>query len=99
MESKSTTRHSKIAKRFIISGRVQGVGFRYFAQSWANQLGICGYVQNLWSGNVEVYASGDPRAIEELKSRLAEGPRMARVKGFEEMDEPVDGGYTRFEIE
>jgi len=89
----------KIAKRFVISGRVQGVGFRYFAQGWANQLGVSGYVENLWSGNVEVYAVGDAVAMEEFKRRLAEGPRMARVKGFEEMEEPVDESYTRFSIE
>jgi len=89
----------KIAKRFVISGRVQGVGFRYFAQGWANQLGISGYVENLWSGNVEVYAVGDAVAMEEFRRRLAEGPRMARVKGFEEMEEPVDESYTRFSIE
>ena len=89
----------KIAKRFVISGRVQGVGFRYFAQGWANQLGVSGYVENLWSGNVEVYAVGDAVAMEEFRRRLAEGPRMARVKGFEEMEEPVDESYTRFSIE
>jgi acylphosphatase len=99
MDPKNRNRHQKIAKRFVISGRVQGVGFRYFAQSWANQLGICGYVKNLWSGNVEVYAVGDPVPMEEFKRQLAEGPRMARVKNFEEMDEPVEEGYTRFEID
>jgi acylphosphatase len=99
MDPKAKTRHQRIAKRFVISGRVQGVGFRYFAQGWANQLGICGYVKNLWSGNVEVYAVGDPVPMEEFKRQLAEGPRMARVKGFEEMDEPVEEGYTRFSIE
>ena len=92
-------KNERTAKRFVISGRVQGVGFRYFAQSWANQLSICGYVKNLWSGNVEVYAVGDPVSMEEFKRHLAEGPRMARVRGFEEMDEPAGEGYTRFAIE
>jgi acylphosphatase len=90
---------TKFAKRFVISGRVQGVGFRYFAQGWANQLGICGYAKNLWSGNVEVYAVGDPVSMEEFGRHLAEGPRMARVKGCEEKHEPVDESYTRFAIE
>jgi len=99
MDPKSKTRHQKIAKRFVISGRVQGVGFRYFAQGWANQLDICGYVKNLWSGGVEVYALGDQVSMEEFRRRLAEGPRMARVKGFEESDEVADEDYTRFSIE
>ena len=99
MDPKPKTRQQKIAKRFVISGRVQGVGFRYFAQGWANQLGICGYVTNLWAGNVEVYAVGDPVSMEEFKRQLAEGPRMAHVKGFEEMDETVEERYTRFAIE
>jgi acylphosphatase len=99
MDPKSKTRGERIAKRFVISGRVQGVGFRYFAQGWANQLGVCGYVTNLWSGSVEVYAVADPISMEEFRRHLAEGPRMARVKSFEETDEPVAEGYTRFEIE
>ena len=89
----------KIAKKFVISGRVQGVGFRYFADRWASQLGICGYVKNLWDGNVEVYAIGDAVALEELKRQLAEGPRSARVAAIDESDEPVDTHYHRFVIE
>jgi len=99
MDPKLKTRHQKIARRFVISGRVQGVGFRYFTQGWANQLGICGYVKNLWSGSVAVYAVGDPVSMEEFKRQLAEGPRMARIKGFEETDEIADVDYTRFSIE
>jgi len=89
----------KIAKKFLISGRVQGVGFRYFADRWASQLGISGYVKNLWDGNVEVYAIGSPAALEELKHQLAEGPRSARVSGVVESDERVDNRYSRFVIE
>jgi len=87
---------AKIAKKFLIMGRVQGVGFRYFADRWATQLGICGYVKNLWDGNVEVYAIGDSVALEELKRRLAEGPRSARVTAIDESDEPVDKRYNCF---
>jgi acylphosphatase len=90
---------SKIAKKFLIAGRVQGVGFRYFAERWANQLGVCGYVKNLWDGNVEVYAIGDPVAVEEFKRQLAEGPRSARVTSISESDEPVDKRYNHFAIE
>jgi len=89
----------KLAKKYVIIGRVQGVGYRYFAERWAAQLGICGYVKNLWDGNVEVYAIGDAWALEELKRQLAEGPRSARVTAVDESDEPVDKRYNRFIIE
>jgi acylphosphatase len=89
----------KTAKKFVISGRVQGVGYRFFAERWAEQLGIAGYVKNLWDGNVEVYAIGAPVALEEFKFQLSEGPRSARVTGVSESDEPVDRRYIRFMIE
>ena len=94
--SKSTKR---IAKKFVISGRVQGVGYRFFAERWAGQLGICGYVKNLWDGTVEVYAVGDAVSLEQFKLRLAEGPGASRVSGVSESDEAVDKRYTRFMIE
>ncbi|MGD1105268.1 MAG: acylphosphatase [Terriglobia bacterium] len=90
---------TKIAKKFLITGRVQGVGYRYFAERWASQLGICGYVKNLWDGNVEVYAMGEAFALEELKRQLTDGPRSARVAAIDESDEPVDKRYNRFMIE
>ena len=90
---------SKLAKKFLIAGRVQDVGFRYFADRWASQLGIAGYVKNLWDGNVEVYAIGEAFALEELKRQLAEGPRSARVAAIDESEEPVDKRYNRFMIE
>ncbi len=89
----------KIAKKFVVSGRVQGVGYRFFAERVANQLGIHGYVKNLWDGNVEVYAIGDAASLEELKRQLAEGPRSAQVSGVEESDEPVNARCKRFRIE
>ena len=89
----------KIAKKYLISGRVQGVGYRYFADRWATQLGVYGYVKNLWEGNVEVYAIGDVVALEELKRHLVEGPRSARVTAVDESDAAVDKRYNRFLIE
>jgi acylphosphatase len=89
----------KLAKRFRISGRVQGVGFRFFAERWANQLSIRGYVKNLWDGGVEVYAIGEEISLQEFKRHLAEGPRSARVSGIEESDEPARKEYNTFLIE
>ena len=88
----------KVARKYLISGRVQGVGFRFFAEDWATQLGICGYAKNLWDGGVEVYAIGSLGALEEFKRQLAEGPRSARVTNLEESDAALDKSYNRFEI-
>jgi len=90
---------TKIAKKFLVQGRVQGVGYRYFAERWASQLSVHGYVKNLWDGNVEVYAIGDPAALDELKRQLAEGPRSGRVTAIDESEAPVDKRYNRFMIE
>jgi acylphosphatase len=90
---------TKIAKRYLISGRVQGVGYRFFAERWANQLGISGYVKNCWDGSVEVYAIASEASLEEFKRRLAEGPRSARVSAVDEFDEPVNKRYLGFVIE
>jgi acylphosphatase len=89
----------KVAKKYLIQGRVQGVGFRFFAERSAHQFGISGYVKNLWDGNVEVYAVGDLTRLEEFKRQLAQGPRSARVTHIDESDEPVDKRYNRFVIE
>lgn len=88
-----------VARKYRISGRVQGVGFRYFAERAAAQLGLRGYVKNCWDGSVEVYAIGDPASLEELKRRLAQGPGSAVVTGIVESDEPVNRRYTAFVIE
>jgi len=89
----------KVAKKYIISGGVQGVGFRFFAEHWARQLGVRGFVRNCWDGTVEVYAVGDEATLSEFRRHLAEGPRSARVTGIEESDQPVDNRYTTFGIE
>jgi acylphosphatase len=89
----------KVAKKYIISGRVQAVGYRFFAERVANQLGICGYVKNLWDDTVEVYAIGDEASLEEFRRHLARGPRSALVTGIEESEAPVKSQYSRFLIE
>ena len=89
----------KVARKYVISGRVQGVGFRFFAERYASQLGIRGYVKNRWDDAVEVYAIGDEMTLEEFKRHLAEGPRSARVTGIQESEEPVRKEYSTFTIE
>ena len=69
----------RIVRRFVISGRVQGVGFRYFVQSVASRESIAGWVRNLDDGRVETAAAGDADAIERFERALRQGPPGARV--------------------
>jgi acylphosphatase len=74
------------------------VGFRYFAQRAAVELGLSGYVRNLEDGGVEAYASGADEQLSRFAALLRRGPRLAEVRTVEEcMAEP--GAYTSFEIE
>lgn len=89
--------------RWIISGRVQGVSYRYFTQQTATELELTGWVRNLPDGTVEVQVAGDSEVIERFRSRLLEGPRFARVDDVAE--EPLDAdrlvrqlGHRGFEI-
>ncbi len=79
----------RTARRWIITGSVQGVGFRYFAQAKAHALGLTGWARNLDDGNVEVYAAGAPARLSDLAAALHTGPRMAEVRGVEEREEAV----------
>jgi acylphosphatase len=92
------SRRNVIAKRYFIRGRVQGVGYRYFAQRVAADLQLTGYTRNLDDGRVEVYAVGTPEQLSELAGRLWKGPRFADVRGVEESDASVQQ-YDTFQIE
>jgi len=74
-----------------ISGRVQGVGFRWFVTEKARRLGLSGWVKNRADGNVEVAAAGDPAALELLEAAVAAGPPGAEVKHVERLP-PVAPG-------
>ena len=65
--------------RYVISGRVQGVGFRYFVQSVASRESIAGWVRNLDDGRVEAVAAGDAEAIKRFERAIRQGPPGARV--------------------
>ena len=80
------------ARRFVVHGRVQGVGFRYFVERAANDLSLSGYVKNRADGSVEVYAGGDPDGLGKLKELLADGPRWARVERIEESEPEAPPG-------
>ena len=88
------------AKRFIVSGMVQGVGFRFFAQRVAEHLGIAGYVKNLRDGRVEVYVIGTAKQLGALREALERGPSAASVSAVTEEDAEVLPRYaTQFSIE
>jgi acylphosphatase len=69
----------RTCRRYTISGRVQGVGFRYFVQSIASRESIAGWVRNLDDGRVEAAAAGEPDAMERFERALRQGPPGARV--------------------
>jgi acylphosphatase len=71
------------ARRYCISGRVQGVGFRAFAARAARETGVTGWARNLDDGRVEVHANGSEQALSDFEGRLRQGPAWADVRGFE----------------
>jgi len=82
----------EITVRWIITGRVQGVSFRYFTQRAARALELAGWVKNLADGSVEALVTGPRRRVEELRRELEKGPRLARVDGVAE--EVLDPGVA-----
>jgi acylphosphatase len=90
----------QIAKRYYVSGMVQGVGYRYFALRAARGLGLAGYTRNLSDGRVEVYAIGTDPVLASLRAELQRGPRAAEVSDVVEEEADVDPQFaTGFAIE
>ena len=79
----------KTARRFVISGRVQGVGFRAFAQHAARDLGVTGWAQNLDNGDVEVHANGASQHLDDFEARLRQGPRWGEVRAVTALEVEV----------
>jgi acylphosphatase len=88
---------SKSARRWFVRGRVQGVGYRYFAQNAATSLKLTGYAANLDDGRVEVYAVGPVDALNEFAGMLHRGPRFSDVHGVDEQEAEVHQ-YGEFQI-
>ncbi len=95
MSAEKTT----LARRFIVRGRVQGVGFRWFVEREAHTLGIAGWVRNNSDSSVEILAMGSRDQLSGLRSRLQQGPRAARVDAVEESEAKPVSGLTNFRIE
>jgi len=87
---------ARIARRVRIAGRVQGVGFRLWAERAAAVLGLDGWVRNRRDGTVEAVFAGPPERVEEMIRRCHEGPPLARVDRIEVTDEPDDPGEGFF---
>jgi len=84
-----------IARRYFVSGIVQGVGFRYYTQDEAERLTLCGYVRNLRDGRVEVYAIGAAESLSRLRAMLERGPRGAMVQHVAEEHADVEAKFAK----
>ena len=86
-------------RRYTVTGRVQGVGFRWFVEHAAVQLGVAGWVRNRGDGSVEVLASGTREQLHKLYAELLKGPRASRVEKVEVEDAAPDTKLKSFRIE
>jgi acylphosphatase len=87
-----------IARRFIVKGRVQGVGFRYFTVRAARSIGVAGAVKNLPDGSVEAIAEGSPEDIARFKEALEHGPSYSHVTSVQEIPMVPGGRYSGFDV-
>jgi acylphosphatase len=89
---------AKLAKRYFVSGMVQGVGFRFFTQAAAEKLRVNGFVRNLRDGRVEVFAMGTLQQQAEFRAMLERGPRFSSISEIQEEpatpDPQYDGGFV-----
>ncbi len=86
------------ARKWVVRGRVQGVGFRYFARLQAERLSLTGWIENKPDGTVETFAQGVMEDIERMEAALWKGPRQADVRKVEGFDAPPESGSDEFEI-
>ena len=87
-----------VARRYLISGRVQGVGFRFFAEAQASVEGVHGYVRNLPDGRVEALIEGDQDSVDRVERALRRGPSGARVESVAVESVPPSGRPTGFSV-
>ncbi|ELC8441868.1 acylphosphatase [Clostridium perfringens] len=85
-----------IRKEFLVSGRVQGVGFRFFCKYQASLLSLTGYAKNLEDGSVLIEVQGNESSIKKFKSSILKGNGFSRIISIDEKDLPVDTREKRF---
>jgi acylphosphatase len=88
----------RVARRLVVSGRVQGVGFRYFTQDAATREGVTGWVRNLPDGRVEAFVEGERDAVTCVERAIRRGPRGARVDSVDVDAEEPGGMYRGFRM-
>lgn len=88
----------RVARHYLISGRVQGVGFRFFTENAAAREGIHGWVRNVADGRVEIEAEGETEALERFEHRIRHGPTGARVDRVDVTDGVVADRTTGFTV-
>ena len=88
----------RVARRFVVTGHVQGVGFRMFAADAARAEGLSGWVRNLGDGSVEILAEGERDAVGRFESRVRRGPSRARVEHVHADDTTPSGRAAGFTI-
>jgi acylphosphatase len=86
-------RREELARRYIVTGRVQGVGFRNYVEHVAAKIGVQGYVRNRRDGSVEVLAMGTHEQLKQLRTALERGPMMSHVAGVLEESAAVEEQY------
>ena len=83
-----------VARRYVVTGRVQGVGYRNFVEHTAGKLSVDGYVRNRRDGSVEVFAMGTAEELQKLRNALERGPMMAQVSRVAEEPSDVEARYV-----
>jgi acylphosphatase len=89
----------RVARRYVVVGQVQGVGFRWFTHRAALREGVTGYVRNRSDGTVEAYVEGERDAVTRVERALRNGPTGARVDDVDVIDEEPGGAYKTFSID
>ena len=87
-----------VARRFLIRGRVQGVGFRFFAEEAPRREGLGGWVENRSDGVVEVFAEGDRESVDRFEAKLRRGPSTARIDHVDSHEDVPAGRTGSFRI-
>jgi acylphosphatase len=87
-----------VARRFVVRGRVQGVGYRFHAEEAARREGVSGWVANRPDGAVEAFAEGDEAAVARFEHALRHGPRLARVDAVDVIADVPTGRTTTFRV-
>lgn len=88
-----------MTRRYIVSGRVQGVGFRWYVEKEARAIGVGGWVRNTDDGSVEVLAHGAEDQLVRLRKSLEQGPRAARIDEVRELEAEQEKIESSFRIE